>query len=129
LTVAAIGFAKDEDAHATPGRALARSIRSCAESCSGSRLDECILILDLNGAVGRAAEWGHCQVHLDAGRALPQSAPWLPAQSFGETGAATGALAVTMALQASRRGYLPPAGALITLSSSSGRKASVWLRN
>jgi len=131
LVIASMTFAVEEAVPqaSVPGRALARAIRPSVQACRESGLGECVVIADLNGGVGRATEWGHCQVHLDAGRALPQSALWLPAQSFGEAGTAAAAFAITMALQASRRGYLPPGGALVVLSAPSGRKAALWLHD
>jgi 3-oxoacyl-[acyl-carrier-protein] synthase-1 len=49
---------------------------------------------------------------------------WLPAASFGDTGAATGAVATCMAARAFERGYAPGDAALIGLSSESGERGA-----
>jgi 3-oxoacyl-[acyl-carrier-protein] synthase-1 len=56
------------------------------------------LYLDLNGEDWRAAAWGHAQVHLSKRIDWSSCRTFAPAESLGETGAASGALAVGLAL-------------------------------
>lgn len=82
-------------------------------------------LLDLNGETRRASDWGHCQQRL--ARRLPSLLPaieWTPATSFGDTGAASGALAAILAVRAIQRGYGPRPMALILGSSAGGRRAA-----
>jgi 3-oxoacyl-[acyl-carrier-protein] synthase-1 len=63
------------------------------------------LLLDLNGEEWRARVWGHAQVQLRSELDLPRCRTVLPCTSFGETGTASGALAVGLAVRAFTRGY------------------------
>ncbi len=88
---------------------------------------DCLVIADLNGAELRALDWGHALVHLRARFPGSRFDTWLPALSFGETGAAAGALALCMAYRAIERGYLTEGPVVVALSSEDGRRAALRL--
>lgn len=84
------------------------------------------IISDQNGEVYRANEWGHALARArGAWPALEKPIVWLPAISYGDTGAASALIAVCTALQAFARNYAPSPGAVIT-SSSEGALRSVF---
>lgn len=68
----------------------------------------CWIISDQNGEGYRANEWGNVVVRL-AQRVGPSTQPllWYPAASFGDTGAASGAVAMCVASRAFARKYAP----------------------
>jgi 3-oxoacyl-[acyl-carrier-protein] synthase-1 len=78
-------------------------------------------IVDQNGEVFRASDWGCSLVRLRAagGAADDGANAWYPAASFGDVGAASGAVATCMAVEAHERGYAPSRHAMI-LSNSDG---------
>lgn len=70
------------------------------------------LIADVDGTEARANELGHAMVRLRTeGRGLPSTT--YPAASFGDTGAAFGALSTGVALRAFARRVAPSRGAMI----------------
>jgi len=80
------------------GRALADTIRQALPT-HGKLSRFCgDLYLDLNGEDWRAAAWGHAQVHLSRAIDFDRCRTFLPAESLGETGAASGAIGVGLAL-------------------------------
>jgi len=82
-------------------------------------------ITDQNGEPYRAMEWGYAVVRLIRDwPELHDAVLWYPAISFGDTGAAFGAVAVCVAVRAYERGVGPDARAMI-LSSSDGSSRSV----
>lgn len=88
-----------------------------------------LIIGNLNGDSYRANEWGHALVRLGSkfptiGR-LPQ---WYPALSFGETGAATGCIAICMVIKGFNRDYSPSANVLVWLTSDTGATGSFFLQ-
>jgi 3-oxoacyl-[acyl-carrier-protein] synthase I len=87
-----------------------------------------VAIGDLNGTPHRALEWGGAWVRLGKRHRLADVSDWFPALSFGDTGAAAGAVGVCMATRAFARRYAPGMGALICLSSENGTKGAVVLR-
>lgn len=94
---------------------------------SGSGLRPGLVIADLNGTEMRANDWGHALVHLRARWGEFDFQTWMPAQSFGETGAASGAVALCVALRALERGYAPPGMILAILSAENGGRAALSL--
>ncbi len=86
-----------------------------------------LLIHNLNGDPWRAMEWGSALVRLSAKAPVRELPLWVPAESFGETGAATGALSVCMGVRAFARGYAGTRHILVAMSSYEGRKACLVL--
>lgn len=79
--------------------ALARAIRRCL----GTRRSVGTVYADLNGETDRAMEWGLALQRLGANIALP-AVPRTPATSLGDTGAASGAVALAAAVYGFTRG-------------------------
>jgi 3-oxoacyl-[acyl-carrier-protein] synthase-1 len=107
------------------GRALARVIESVLAT-SPAPLG--VLIGDLNGDSHRANDWGYAVVRLQEKFPMGNVPMWVSALSFGEVGAATGAVAIAMATRGMQRGYAPAGPALIWLASDSGEKAALMLQ-
>jgi 3-oxoacyl-[acyl-carrier-protein] synthase-1 len=82
-------------------------------------------IVDQNGEVFRASDWGCSLVRLRAagGPADDGAHAWYPAATFGDVGAASGAVATCMAVEAHQRGYAPSPHALILTSSDGPGRA------
>lgn len=86
------------------------------------------LITDQNGEVYRAMEWGNVVVRILAhSRALAEPVLWYPATSFGDTGAASGAVSLCMATSAFTRNYAPAEKVAITSSSEGSLRAVTFL--
>jgi hypothetical protein len=85
-----------------------------------------VLITDHDGQHHRAYEWGMLQLQLaDSDRRLGACPAWMPAQSFGHTGAASGGLGAAIALRALQRGHAPSPSLLVLSSSDSGERAAL----
>jgi 3-oxoacyl-[acyl-carrier-protein] synthase-1 len=128
--IVATGFAEDvshQFSERPPvGNALATAVRDAISSISPNPAPS-FVVADLNGTERRALDWGHAVVRLGRNPDIGNVPLWLPAASFGETGAASGALAVCMAVRAFERRYAPGERALILLASDSGARASLIL--
>lgn len=86
------------------------------------------LLADHNGEHHRAHEWGSALARLRSmGDAFADPALWLPALSFGDTGAASTPLAVAMASHAWRRGCAPRTAAVVAACSDGGARAALLL--
>jgi 3-oxoacyl-(acyl-carrier-protein) synthase len=87
------------------------------------------LLGDLNGDVFRGNDWGYALVRLKIAHPELGDVPQVwPAEHFGELGAATGPVAVGMALRAQARRYAPGPRALVWLSAYSGSRAALALQ-
>src|SRR5205823_14550065 len=106
------------------GIALTGVIREIltAQARNGQRVG--LVVGDLNGDAARGMDWGYALAKLHREFRLGDLPLWLPAQSFGETGAAAGPLAVCLAAQALQRGYAPAPAVLIWLASDNGSRAA-----
>ncbi|WP_437669521.1 hypothetical protein [Sorangium sp. So ce131] len=115
-----------ERAGTMAGAALAQVMTEAVGRTGPDATREGTVYVDLNGEPARAAEWGHALVRLDEGSVLHSWKHVLPAASFGETGAAAGALAMCIAARGLSRGY---AGrqALAVLSDREGCAAMLML--
>jgi len=83
---------------------------------------------DLNGWSQRAVEWGNAQLRLRAEAPVAEVPAWFPAISLGDTGAASGAVAICVAVRAFARHYAPGDAAMVWASSESGSKGAVVVR-
>ncbi|CAM3127978.1 hypothetical protein COSO111634_03150 [Corallococcus soli] len=107
------------------GRVLAKCVTSAlhAAEADGARL---VLIGDHNGEELRAREWGMLMLHLRAaGLGHEQLVSWLPALSFGDTGAASGALGLCAAVRSLQRGYSPAPTPVVLSCSDEGARAAI----
>jgi 3-oxoacyl-[acyl-carrier-protein] synthase-1 len=87
------------------------------------------LVSDHNGEHFRANELGSTRARAPAAfPALRAARPWYPAASFGDTGAASAAIAACMVARAFRRGYAPAASALILSSSEQEPRGALRFR-
>lgn len=85
------------------------------------------VVSDLDGTERAALDWAHTLVRLRREHAFGDMPVWCPATSFGDTGAAAGAVAACLAARAFERGYAPGPGALVCLSSESGARGAFGL--
>lgn len=109
------------------GQGLEQAIRAACQGSGSGHGPPAFLLGDLNGLERRAWDWGHALVRLRPAVDLGHLPLWLPALSFGETGAATGALAVCLAVRAFERGYAPGGHALVWLASENGARGAITL--
>jgi 3-oxoacyl-[acyl-carrier-protein] synthase-1 len=108
------------------GEGLSR-VLSLARSDNSSALPFWV-ITDLNGEVHRASDWGHALVRLRAGGdAFASPVVWYSAASFGDTGAASGLIAICMSSQAWERGYAPSRCAVVASVSDGEARAALAL--
>lgn len=108
------------------GIALARVLREAAAPAGWTRPDSAWLICDHNGETYRANEWGHALVRARADvAALDSPFVWLPAESFGDTGAASAIVGTCVALPAFARGYAPVSRAVVASSSEGGLRSAL----
>lgn len=108
------------------GEGLSR-VLSLARNDSSSALPFWV-ITDLNGEVHRAMDWGHALVRLRAREeAFASPVVWYSAPSFGDTGAASGLIAICMSTQAWERGYAPSRCAVIASVSDGEARAALAL--
>ena len=92
----------------------------------GGRLG--LFIGDLNGTERRALDWGHAIMRLRSKLESDLAVPlWLPAASFGDTGAAAGPVAICLAARGFDRGYAPNGNVVVWLSSESGLMGAIGL--
>lgn len=86
------------------------------------------LFSDQNGECYRAMEWGIAATRLKAFFPSIETVElWLPAISFGETGAASGAVSICMAIKAFQRGYALSKTSIVTSSSDGPVRASLLI--
>lgn len=86
------------------------------------------LLADHNGEHHRAHELGSALARLRSlGSAFAEPALWLPALSFGDTGAASSTLAVATACHAWQRGCAPGEAAVVLSCSDRGARAAILL--
>ncbi|WP_224363406.1 hypothetical protein [Hyalangium versicolor] len=85
-----------------------------------------LLVSDHDGQHWRGHEWGMLQVQLHSReQRLAESSAWMPAQSFGHTGVASGGLGAAVALRAFHRGYAPAPSIIVLSSSDTGERAAI----
>lgn len=108
------------------GRTLAACVTSALRTAGGdgSRL---VLVGDHNGEEYRAREWGMMLMHLHSERLGQETqVSWFPAEGFGDTGAASGALGLCVAVRSLQRRYSPsPMPVVLSISDEGTRAAMV----
>jgi 3-oxoacyl-[acyl-carrier-protein] synthase I len=108
------------------GEGLAEALRQLAAVTGPFPVGETWFLLDRNGEAVRANDWGYCQQRLMASmHGLLPAAEWDLAITFGDTGAASGALAAQAAVRGFARGYAPGRCAVVLSSSDGGQRAAV----
>ncbi len=107
------------------GRALTQAMRSVLAAVGGAQGFGHV-INDLNGERWRFLEWSLIETRCLGG--LPRGwRLWHPADTLGDVGAASGPVAVGLALHAFRRGYAPKSRILIAATSERGERAALSL--
>jgi len=104
------------------GRALATAIESVLPRAQEGRPFRGDAILDLNGEEWRAHVWGHALVHLARRLDVREV---VPATSYGDIGAASGAASLCLAARAYARGYAGSEETLICSLSDDGQVAAM----
>ncbi len=108
------------------GEGLAQAVLQLAAATGPLPPRETFFVLDRNGEAIRASDWGYCQRRLVAKMPGLLPAPeWDPAISFGDTGAASGALAAQLVTRGYARGYAPGRTAVLLSSSDGGGRAAI----
>jgi 3-oxoacyl-[acyl-carrier-protein] synthase-1 len=118
------------DGGAPAGRGLASAIAKLGPTAGWDRGEPFWLLADQNGEGWRASDWGNAVVRLRA--QWPESRDpdlWLPAVSHGETGAASGAIALCTACAAWERGYAPARFAGLLSAGDGGSRAIILLEH
>jgi 3-oxoacyl-[acyl-carrier-protein] synthase-1 len=127
-SLTAIGMGKESggDDDLPRGQGLRDAIMQLVAQSGTLPARETWFILDLNGEERRANDWGCCypQLRLQIPDLLPRP-EWYPATSFGDTGAASAALGVQMAISGFSRAYAPGPCAVVLSSSDDGRRAAI----
>jgi 3-oxoacyl-[acyl-carrier-protein] synthase-1 len=92
---------------------------------SGASAERMWIVADQNGEVYRGNDWGFCLVRLQGSVGIDSGHidVWYPAASFGDVGAASGAVATCMVTHAFERRYAPSHHAIL-LTSSDGVERS-----
>jgi 3-oxoacyl-[acyl-carrier-protein] synthase-1 len=125
---------EDEEApllSGAPARAggLSRVLAGIAGAAGFAGAGPVWVVSDCNGENYRAAEWGLALSRL-AGRfpALASPVVWYPAMSFGDVGAASGAVSLCLAVHAFLRGGAPAPAVTLVSSADGARRAALHAR-
>lgn len=114
------------EAHVPLGFGLEELLAPLAKSAGWAERHIVWIITDQNGEMYRATEWGNALVRLVANcKAFEDPVLWYPAASFGDTGAASGAISLCMASSAFDRGYAPSRTATIVSSADGTQRAAM----
>jgi hypothetical protein len=131
VLVHAVALGKDAPSGPAAPLSNARPLADCILSALGPPPTDArppVLITDHDGQHHRAYEWGMLQLQLaDSDRRLGSCQAWVPAQSFGHTGAASGGMGTAIAIRALQRGHAPSSSVLVLSSSDSGERAAIHL--
>jgi 3-oxoacyl-[acyl-carrier-protein] synthase-1 len=132
VTIKAIGTGSDPrnilTGQASTGAVMAGLIDDVKQHCAATE-DDCWFLVDHNGETARAAEWGNSLFHLTRRHASYVSAHvQFPAIGFGDTAAASGGVAVCIAISAWERGYAPSARAFICSTADGAPRAVLCLQ-
>ena len=110
------------------GLGLTEVISGIAEKAGWNNGQPVWLITDHNGESYRAMEWGNAIVQLVArSKIFAEPMLWYPAASFGDTGAASGAVSLCMAISAFARGYAPAPTAAVISSAEGHLRTAILL--
>ena len=108
--------------------ALTEAVRSALPSQEGRAGRDLWFIGDLDGTERRAMEWARALTRLHAEHDIGNAPLWIPAASFGSTGAASGAIALCMAARAFERGHAPARQCSVWMCSEAGARGAVLVR-
>lgn len=111
------------------GAALSQAVGPIADGPESAAGGDRWLISDHNGEERRARELACMLVRFSARHPGFAATRWLPAASFGDTGAASAAVALCLASRAFARGYAPGPAAVIVASSDDGGRACIRIHS
>ncbi|AKQ67237.1 hypothetical protein A176_004149 [Myxococcus hansupus] len=114
-----------ESGSTTTGTGLAKCIHQVLDLLPEPASFGGDIYADLNGEEWRAREWGYASVRIEQRMKAPEV--HVPCAHVGDTGAASGALGICMALHALARGHARAGHALVLSSSERGQVGSVCL--
>jgi 3-oxoacyl-[acyl-carrier-protein] synthase-1 len=110
------------------GEGLAQAVLGVAGANPAATDGPIWIVSDHNGESLRAGDWGHAIVRLHAASpAFAEPTVWYPATSFGDTGAASGAVAACVVVRAFDRGYAPASRAIAIAAADGAERAAVAL--
>ena len=127
-----IGLAYDRDRHSYIGRdpalgeGLAKAI-SGALAAGQASVSPGLVVADLNGTERRAVDWSYAMLRLSSSLNLRETPVWIPALSFGDTGAAIGFQALCLVKSGFERNYAPSDDAVAWFASDNGDRSAVYL--
>ena len=125
----ALGAAHPKLRHETPGRdALPDAITTTFAGLADRGQSTGLAVVNLNGDPYRAFGWSAASMQVLGPMRLSEIPVWIPALSFGDTGAATGPVSVALLARAWARGYAPSRNAVICLMDDFGERAAVYVR-
>ena len=120
---------KDDDSEQIPtGCVLCEAMVGALDNAQATATDKGTIYCDMNGEDFKAADFGGALVRASSHYLLSDWKLEIPALSFGETGAASGMIAICLAFQAFSRGYLFGDKALVVMSSEQGHSGAIVLR-
>ena len=109
------------------GKALYSAIAASYAGVEERSHDLRLVIGNLNGDSYRAQDYGNALLRMRAIGFPTDLQQWFPPFSFGETGAATGAMAICFGVRGLVRGYATSRDILVWLSSDDGNKSALIL--
>ena len=91
--------------------------------------DHIWVLTDQNGENFRAIEWGNANVNIITHlKSFQDVKLWYPAISFGDTGAAYGAVSICLSVSAAQRGYAPAMNTIVISSDEDVQRSGILLR-
>lgn len=128
--VRALAFSREEHTRfadgAPTGRGIAAALLDAARHVPDKSELPWWIVSDHNGEPYRAMDWGNALVHLEAGHRIRLTESTLfPASALGDTGAAGGVVALSMAALAFTRGYAPSRVAALVSCGDGGERSAL----
>lgn len=124
--IGTIAFAEDQHCRMTGRQPTGKALGECIRSALGDTAS-LWLISDHNGEFSRATEFGHSLIRMlnhTKRRLLPTL---YPAASFGDTGAASGAVATSLVLSSFMRGYAAAETAVVASTADDTQRSAFSL--
>jgi 3-oxoacyl-[acyl-carrier-protein] synthase-1 len=108
------------------GQGMAEAVQKLSSVARWGKNKAFWVLCDQSGERYRAMEWGNAAVRLsERSKAFSEPIVWYPAASFGDTGAASAAVALCLATSAFKWGYAPSRTAAVISSSDGPQRAAI----
>jgi len=127
-TVEASEVGQEKESRVSGGRSAGTALSEVIRKLLSSERPLRAIYGDLNGEDSRADEWGHARVRLSESHELSGAAQHWLAVSLGDTGAASGAVALAVGAQALWRRHVSEGDILVWSSADTGEVAAARLR-